>query len=61
MNMDINDEMNIANVGTPFHRVMHTKLYYTLVNVSVGVAYAIDGKEGVLKLVETYKEIMERL
>ena len=60
MNMDINDQMNIANVRTPFHRVMHTKLYYTLVNVSVGVAYAIDGKEGVLKLVETYKDFYTR-
>ena len=56
VNIDINDERNLVSVKKGYHRVLHTNLYYKILNFSMITSYVIGGKEGVEWLLVTYQK-----
>ncbi len=56
--ININDPINTVYVSNRYHRVMHTKTYYLIVNVSVGIGSLVGGKEGVEAVLLMFQEIL---
>jgi len=59
--IDINDGRNIAKMRKEYHKVIHTNLYYAILNTSMGVAYFVGGKQGVVNTLDFYKTVLEGL
>ena len=57
----INDDRNIAKIKRKYHQVIHTNAYHFIVNTDVISSYLSSGKEGVIKVLEKYKEVLENL
>ena len=43
----INDPRNLVDVKKEYHRVLHTDLYYDILNTSMCIGYFTNGTEGV--------------
>ena len=56
--IDINDPRNLVYVKKGYHRVLHTNVYYGILNISIGVGYLINGSEGVEDILEFYQIIL---
>lgn len=56
--IDINDYRNLVYVRKGYHRVLHTNLYYSVLNVSMGAGYLINGSEGVEDVLDFYKVVL---
>ena len=58
---NINDEKNIANVRTKYHKVMHTKVYFEEVYNLIGSAYSSGGSVMVINVLGMLKDVLEEL
>ena len=56
--IDINDPRNLVYVKKGYHRVIHTNVYYGILNISIGTGYLINGSEGVEDVLEFYQIIL---
>ena len=56
--IDINDPRNLVYVKKGYHKVMHTNVYYGLLNISIGAGYLINGSEGVEDVLGFYQIIL---
>ena len=59
--IDINDPINLVYVKKGYHRVMHTNVYYGILNISIGAGYLINGSEGVEDVLGFYQLILRGL
>ena len=56
--ISINDPRNLVYVKKGYHRVIHTNVYYGILNISIGTGYLINGSEGVEDVLEFYQIIL---
>ena len=61
VSIDIEDERNKVSMKKGYHRVLHTNLYYTILNYSMIASYVVGGKEGVEWLLSTYQDVLGNL
>ena len=54
----IDDQINTVYVNNIYHRVMHTNIYYLLLNATIIFGYVTDGKEGVEEVLKIYKKML---
>ena len=54
----INDKINLVDVNNSFHRVMHTNVYYAILNLTISLGYYSAGKEGVEAVLLIYQRIL---
>ena len=54
----IEDESNLVDVKKGYHRVLHTNLYYAILNISFCYVYFHEGPEGVAELLDVYKQYL---
>ena len=40
------------------HWILHTRTYYAIVNTSLSIAYALEGRDGVVEVLEFYGDIL---
>ncbi|MBR2966366.1 MAG: hypothetical protein IKC52_02705 [Clostridia bacterium] len=53
------DDRNLAKVPKGRHRVLHTKIYYTTINLGLFFAYSVGGEKGVELMLYVFKTILE--
>ena len=58
VNIDIEDPLNKVNMKKGYHKVLHTKVYYKILNYSMITSYVINGRDGVVWLLNTYRTIL---
>ena len=56
--IDINSDDNLVRLNRSWHWHVHTNAYHATVSASVKLADRIGGKEGVLKVLNTFKKIL---
>lgn len=56
--MSIEDSRNKVLVNKSYHKVLHTNVYYVLLNANMIISYAVAGEKGVEKTLEVYKAIL---
>ncbi|MGN0744827.1 MAG: RHS repeat-associated core domain-containing protein [Christensenellales bacterium] len=54
----INDSINLVDVNRGYHRVLHTDVYYAILNTSMAFAYIVNGSAGVEEMLWFYKSIL---
>ncbi len=57
--IDINSEINLANVRKELHWVLHTNTYHAIINHSMIMAYIFGGKDGVRATLKAFKKVLE--
>ena len=57
-NIGINSRENTVAMNKSYHKVLHTNLYYSLLNFSIFVGYFNGGEKGVRTVLEIYKKIL---
>ncbi len=57
-NIGINSRENTVAMNKSYHKVLHTNLYYSLLNFSIFVGYFNGGEKGVRAVLKIYKEIL---
>lgn len=57
-NIGINSRENTVAMNKSYHKVLHTNLYYSLLNFSIFVGYFNGGEKGVRTVLKIYKEIL---
>ena len=56
--IDINDDINLVDVKKGYHRVLHTNVYYAILNTSMAFAYISNGSDGVKDMLLFYRKIL---
>lgn len=54
----INDDINLVDVNRGYHRVLHTDVYYAILNTSMTFAYISNGSDGVKDMLLFYKNVL---
>jgi len=54
----IDSEKNLVSMKKGYHRVVHTNLYYLLLNSSMIIGSNIGGENGVNKVLSIFKKIL---
>ncbi len=54
----INSDENIVDVKTGYHRVLHTNLYYGILNATILAGYIFEGDSGVHDVLKYYKYVL---
>ena len=57
-NIGIDSTENTVAMNKSYHKVLHTNLYYLLLNFSIFVGYFNGGEKGVRTVLKIYKEIL---
>ena len=58
LKLSINDPLNLVALNQNFHQSLHTKIYYTAVNIIISNAYRSRGKDGVLKAMAVIRTML---
>jgi hypothetical protein len=56
--IDVNDLINMVWVNKNYYKVLHTNIYYGIVNTSMFMAYLIGGEKGVKSTLFLYQKIL---
>lgn len=56
--ISIEDPMNKVRMKKSYHKVLHTNMYYAILNTTMIIAYEVAGREGVEKTLKTYRVIL---
>ena len=52
---------NCSIVKKGYHKVLHTIVYYKILNYSMITSYVINGRDGVVWLLRTYQNVLGNL
>ena len=58
VNIDLEDPLNKVKMKKGYHKVLHTNLYYAILNYSMIISYFAGGKDGVVRLLSTYQDVL---
>ena len=55
------DCVNLVYVKKGYHRVLHTNLYYMILNTSIEIGYIVNGSDGVVDVLGFFQSSLGAL